>query len=185
MSKIIEKDMDTKDNDIGYTYRLQELRKKENLTQEELAEKIDVSAPLITGIERQVKKLSLRNAMLIAKKFNVSLDWLYGLSDDTKDSASNILATLKDIFDINLEKKYIKIDKNLATYLEGLSKAYKTKSNKDYNLPEEALNYWIEGIKKTYNENPKSGEKTLYYLQSKEEYLGELEEERIKKQTNY
>ena len=181
MNKITKKDVD----DIGYTYRLQDLRKRENLTQEELAEKIDVSAPLITSMERQVKKLSLRNAMLIAKKFDVSLDWLYGLSDDTKDSASNILATLKDIFDINLEKKYIKVDKNLATYLEGLSKAYKTKSYKDYNLPEEAFNYWIEGIKKTYNENPKSGEKTLYYLQSKEEYLGELEEERIKKQTNY
>ena len=181
MNKITKKDVD----DIGYTYRLQDLRKRENLTQEELAEKIDVSAPLITSMERQVKKLSLRNAMLIAKKFDVSLDWLYGLSDDTKDSASNILATLKDIFDINLEKKYIKVDKNLATYFEGLSKAYKTKSNKDYNLPEEAFNSWIEGIKKTYNENPKSGEKTLYYLQSKEEYLGELEEERIKKQTNY
>ena len=185
MDKIIKKNMDTKNNDIGYTYRLQELRKKENLTQEELAEKIDVSAPLITSIERQVKKLSLRNAMLIAKEFNVSLDWLYGLSDDTKDSASNVLSTLKDIFDIDLEKKYIKVDKNLAKYLEGLSKAYKTKSNKEYNLPEEAFNYWIEGIKKTYNENPKSGEKTLYYLQSKEEYLGELEEERIKKQINY
>lgn len=185
MDKITKKNMDTKNNDIGYTYRLQELRKKENLTQEELAEKIDVSAPLITSIERQVKKLSLRNAMLIAKEFNVSLDWLYGLSDDTKDSASNVLSTLKDIFDIDLEKKYIKVDKNLAKYLEGLSKAYKTKSNKEYNLPEEAFNYWIEGIKKTYNENPKSGEKTLYYLQSKEEYLGELEEERIKKQINY
>ena len=185
MDKITKKNMDTKNNDIGYTYRLQELRKRENLTQEELAEKIDVSAPLITSIERQVKKLSLRNAMLIAKEFNVSLDWLYGLSDDTKDSASNVLSTLKDIFDINLEKKYIKVDKNLATYLEELSKAYKTKSNKEYNLPEEAFNYWIEGIKKTYNENPKSGEKTLYYLQSKEEYLGELEEERIKKQINY
>ena len=181
MNKITKKDV----NDLGYTYRLQELRKRENLTQEELAEKIDVSAPLITSMERQVKKLSLRNAMLIAKKFNVSLDWLYGLSDDTKDSASNILATLKDIFDINLEKKYIKVDKNLATYLEELSKAYKTKSNKDYNLPDEAFNYWVEGIKKKYNENPKSGEKTLYYLQSKEEYLGELEEERIKKQINY
>ena len=181
MNKITKKDV----NDLGYTYRLQELRKRENLTQEELAEKIDVSAPLITSMERQVKKLSLRNAMLIAKKFNVSLDWLYGLSDDTKDSASNILATLKDIFDINLEKKYIKVDKNLATYLEELSKAYKTKSSKDYNLPDEAFNYWVEGIKKKYNENPKSGEKTLYYLQSKEEYLGELEEERIKKQINY
>lgn len=185
MGEITKKDMDIKDSDIGYTYRLQELRKRENLTQEELAEKIDVSAPLITSIERQVKKLSLRNAMLIAKQFNVSLDWLYGLSDDTKDSASNILATLKDIFDIDLEKKCIHIDENLADFLKGLSKAYKTKSSKEYNLPEEAFNYWVEGIKKTYNENPKSGKKTLYYLQSQEEYLGELEEERIKKQTNY
>lgn len=185
MSEITKKDMETKDSDIGYTYRLQELRKRENLTQEELAEKIDVSTPLITSIERQVKKLSLRNAMLIAKKFNVTLDWLYGLSDDTKDSASNVLATLKDIFDIDLEKKCIKVDENLANYLKGLSKAYKAKSSKEYNLPEEAFNYWIEGIKKTYNETPKSGEKTLYYLQSQEEYLGELEEERIKKQIDY
>lgn len=185
MDEITEKDIDTKDSDIGYTYRLQELRKRENLTQEELAEKIDVSAPLITSIERQVKKLSLRNAMLIAKQFNVSLDWLYGLSDDTKDSASNILATLKDIFDIDLGKKCIHIDENLAKFLEGLSKAYKTKSSKEYNLPEEAFNYWVEGIKKTYNENPKSDKKVLYYLQSHEEFLGELEEERIRKQTNY
>lgn len=183
MGEITKKDMDIKDSDIGYTYRLQELRKREKLTQEELAEKIDVSAPLITSIERQVKKLSLRNAMLIAKQFNVSLDWLYGLSDDTKDSASNILATLKDIFNIDLEKKCIHVDENLAKFLEGLFRAYKTK--KDGILPEEAFNYWIEGAKKTYNDNPKSGKKTLYYLQSQEEYLGELEEERIKKQTNY
>ena len=162
MSEITKKNIDTKDSNIGYTYRLQELRKRENLTQEELAEKIDVSAPLITSIERQVKKLSLRNAMLIAKEFNVSLDWLYGLSDDTKDNASNVLATLQDIFDIDLEKKYIRVDENLANFLKSLSTAYKTKSRKEYNIPEEAFNYWIEGIKKTYNENPKSDKKTVY-----------------------
>ena len=183
MSEITKKDIDTEDSDIGYTYRLQELRKRENLTQEELAEKIDVSAPLVTGMETQKKKLSLRNAMLIAKEFNVSLDWLYGLSDDTNDSASNILSTLKDIFDINLEQKYIRIDKNLADFLESLSRAYKTR--KEGILPEEAFNYWIEGAKKTYNENPKSDKKTVYYLQSEDEYLGEQEEKRIKQQTNY
>lgn len=183
MSEITENDIYTKDNDIGYTYRLQELRKKENLTQEELAEKIDVSAPLITSMETQKKKLSLRNAIEITKQFNVSLDWLYGLSNDTKDSASNILTTLKDIFDIDLEKKCIHVDESLANFLEGLFRAYKTK--KEGILPEEAFNYWIEGAKKTYNENPKSGNKTLYYLQSNEEYLAELEEKRIYKQTNY
>lgn len=185
MSKIENKNINTKENNSAYTYRLHILRKRENLTQAQFAEKIDVSAVLVSDMETQKKKLTLRNAMLIAKKFNVTLDWLYGLSDDTKDSASNILATLKDIFDIDLEKKYIKVDENLAKYLEGLSKAYKTKSNKEYNLPDEAFNFWIEGIEKTYNENPKSDKKILYYLQSQEEYLGELEEERIKKQTNY
>lgn len=185
MSEIIAKNISTKDSNSAYTYRLDILRRKENLTQEEFAEKIGVSAVLVSNMEKQVKKLSLKNAIEISKQFNVSLDWLYGLSDDTKDSASNILSTLKDIFDIDLEKKCIYIDENLVKYLEGLSKAYKTKLSKEYNLPEEAFNYWVEGIKKTYNEKPKSGEKTLYYLQSQEEYLGELEEERIKKQIDY
>lgn len=184
MIKITEKNIDTNNNN-GYTDRLPILRKKENLTQEQFAEKINVSTVLVSDIERQKKKLTLSNAIEIAKQFNVSLDWLYGLTDDTKDSASNILSTLKDIFDIDLEKKYIKVDKNLAVYLEGLSEVYKAKASKKHNLPEEAFNYWLNGIKTTYNENPKSGEKTLYYLQSQEEYLGELEEERIKKQIDY
>lgn len=183
MSEIIEKDTSTKDINSAYTYRLPILRKRENLTQEKFAEKIGVSAPLVTSMETQKKKLSLRIAMLIAKQFNVSLDWLYGLSDDTKDSASNILASLKDIFDIDLEKKCIHIDKNLSDFLESLSRAYRTR--KEGILPEEAFNYWIDGAKKTYNENPKSDKKTLYYLQSQEEYEGELEEKRIKEQTNY
>ncbi len=185
MSEIIEKNINTKDSNSAYTYRLPILRKRENLTQAQFAEKINVSAVLVSDMETQKKKLTLRNAMEITKQFNVSLDWLYGLSDDTKDSASNILATLKDIFDIDLEKKCIYVDENLAKFLEGLFNAYKTKSSKKYNLPDEAFNYWVEGIERAYNENPKSDKKTLYYLQSKEEYLGELEEERIKKQTNY
>lgn len=183
MSKIRNNNTSTRESNSAYTDRLPILRKRENLTQEQLAEKIDVSAPLVTSMETQKKKLSLRNAMLIAKQFNVSLDWLYGLSDDTKDSASNILASLKDIFDIDLEKKCIHVDENLSKFLEGLSRAYKTR--KEGILPEEAFNYWIDGAKKTYNENPKSDKKTLYYLQSQEEYEGELEEKRINEQTNY
>ena len=177
MSEIKNNNISTRESNSAYTDRLPILRKRENLTQAQFAEKINVSAPLVTDMETQKKKLSLRIAMLIAKQFNVSLDWLYGLSDDTKDSASNILASLKDIFDIDLEKKCIHIDKNLADFLESLSRAYKTR--KEGILPEEAFNYWIDGAKKTYNENPKSDKKTLYYLQSQEEYLAEQEEKRI------
>lgn len=170
MSEIKEKDMDSK---IGYTDRLPILRKREHLTQAELAEKIDVSAVLVSDMERQTKKLSLTNAVAIAKQFKVSLDWLYGLSDDTGDTVSNIIIALKDIFDIDFDQKCIRVEENLKQFIEELSNAYKIKSRKKNNVSDEAFKYWIEGIKKSYNEKPKSDKMTFYYLQSQEEYLSE------------
>lgn len=173
MSKNTKMDISVSNSKIGYTDRLQILRKKENLTQAEFAEKIDVSAVLISDIERQTKKLSLPNAMEIAKQFKVSLDWLYGLRDDTGDTASDIIIALKEIFDIDFEQKCIRIEKNLFEYIEQISNAYKIKAKEKNNVPEEAFNYWIEGIKKSYREKPTSGEKTFYYLQTQEEYLSD------------
>lgn len=180
MSEIKNKDISTRESNSAYTHKLDILRKRENLTQEEFAEKVGISAVLVSNMEKQVKKLSLTNAMEIAKQFNVSLDWLYGLSEDAKDSASNILVTLKDIFDIDLEQKCLKIDSNLATFLEELSNAYRIKSKKANNVSDDAFKFWIEGIKKSYNEKPKSDDITYYYLQSKDEYLGKIEEKRMK-----
>ena len=85
---------------------------------------------------------------------------------------------MKDIFDIDLERKCVKIDDNLATFLEELSNAYRIKSRKENNVSDDAFKFWIEGIKKSYNEKTKSSNIKYYHLQSNEEYLAELNKDR-------
>lgn len=167
------------DGDYGYTDRVEVLRKKEKLKQEDFAEKIGVSTVLISEIERKNKRLSLKNAIEIRKQFNVSLDWIYGLSDDTRDFASNILVDLKDIFDIDFEKKMLTIDDDLSDFLVKITKAYKTRE--EQGMPDEAFKYWIDGIKNEYNQKLESykgktvigQKKVTYYLQTINEHFAE------------
>ena len=179
--KTKEKNIDINDDNIGYTDKLPILRERENLTQEKLAERINVSASLVTGIENHKKKLTLPIAIEIAKEFKVSLDWLYGLTEDTGDIASNIMIALKELFDIDFEKKCIKVEDNLFTFIEELSNAYKIKARKSNNVSDEAFKYWIEAIKKAYDEKTKSDKFHYYHLQSTEEYQDELFEDRLRK----
>lgn len=176
-----EKNIDINDENIGYTDRLPILRERESLTQEKLAERINVSTSLVTGIENHKKKLTLPTAIEIAQKFKVSLDWLYGLTEDTGDCASDRIIALKELFDIDFEKKCIKVEDNLFTFIEQLSNAYKIKARKSNNVSDEAFKYWIEGIKKAYDEKTKSDKFHYYQLQSTEEYQDELLEDRLRK----
>nr|DAK89255.1 MAG TPA: Helix-turn-helix XRE-family like protein [Caudoviricetes sp.] len=61
--------------------RLKELRSSLNLTQKEFAERIGASTVSISSYEIGAKTPSLEMLLTIAKTFNVSLDWLCGLSD--------------------------------------------------------------------------------------------------------
>lgn len=56
--------------------RVRELRMNSGLTQEELAEKIDVSASFVGHIERGEKKFSLETAGSLATCFGVPLDYI-------------------------------------------------------------------------------------------------------------
>lgn len=165
---MIELTSKNNNDEIGFTNRTIILREKEGLTQSEFAEKINVSAVLISDIERKKKKLSLQNAVEINKVFNVSLDWLYELTEDTRDTASNIIDNMSNAFKIDFKEKTILIDDDLGDFLEKIFDAYEIKKEK--NLPDEALKYWIDGIKKEYNEriknNPnKNTSSKKYYLQ--------------------
>ena len=64
------------------TGRVKELRKDKNITQQKLAEDIEVSTNTISRIERKQINLSSNIALRIARKYNVSLDWLFCLSDE-------------------------------------------------------------------------------------------------------
>lgn len=82
--------------------RLRELRKKENMTQEALAEFLDCSVQQISYIERGKRPLSDRLARKLARRFRVSLAYLLGESDyatslDLYDSLRDEYMTRQDM----------------------------------------------------------------------------------------
>ena len=70
----------------NFSERLKELRLSRGLTQVELANALDnyISHQAIDFWERGVRDIKLSNAIKLAKFFDVSLDYLAGLSDEYK-----------------------------------------------------------------------------------------------------
>ena len=66
---------------ILFSQRLQQLRKEENLRQSDLAEKLNTTQRRISHLESGKIEPDLATLVAIAKLFNVSLDYLIGLSD--------------------------------------------------------------------------------------------------------
>ena len=66
---------------ILFSQRLQQLRKDEKLRQSDLAEKLDTTQRRISHLESGKVEPDLETLVAIAKFFNVSLDYLVGLSD--------------------------------------------------------------------------------------------------------
>ena len=64
---------ETKKNLKNFGSRIQELRKKNNLTQSELAEKIGLSTNFIGMVERGERNTSVDKIFKLAKEFNISL----------------------------------------------------------------------------------------------------------------
>lgn len=62
--------------------RLKELRQKLNITQKEFSEKIGITAAALSSYENNIKNPSIAVAKRIAEAFNVSIDWLCGLSEE-------------------------------------------------------------------------------------------------------
>lgn len=79
--------------------RIKQLRNRLNLTQKDFAEKINVTAAALSAYENNQKNPSVSVAKRIANKYNVSIDWLCGLTNKEKtnakpDSISEILELL-------------------------------------------------------------------------------------------
>lgn len=81
-----------------FANRLKELRKEKNLTQKEFAEKIGVTSAALSAYENNLKNPSIAVAKRIGEEFNVSINWLCGLTD--RKSANKIFDTYTDIIDI-------------------------------------------------------------------------------------
>ena len=64
--------------DIGY--RINRRRKELGLTQENLAEKMDVSIQMISNLELGKKAIRPENLIKLCNSLNVSADYILGLS---------------------------------------------------------------------------------------------------------
>ena len=106
--------------DIGS--RITTLRKKFNLSQSELAKKVEVSRTIIGNYERNENTPSIEILLKIAKIFNVSVDYLIGegsLSSYDKD----VLKRINDIEALPNEDK-----KHIFYLIDNLVKAAKLKT---------------------------------------------------------
>lgn len=81
--------------------RIRELRTSKNLTQADFAESINTTQAALSGYERGDRTPSLDVLICIAQKYNVSIDWLCGLTE--KSSPSDKLTTYSDLFALFLE----------------------------------------------------------------------------------
>lgn len=81
---------------MSFGSRLSQARKKQGISQDELAKQLGTKGPVIGRYERDEMKPSIEAATKMAKILEVSLDWLVGNTDTELDTA-----TLNRIQDIN------------------------------------------------------------------------------------
>jgi len=101
--------------------RIIQLRKQQNLSQEELAKKVEVSRTIVGNYERNANTPSIEVIIKLAKVFNVSVDYLIGegqLSALDKD----LLRRIEDMEKLDDDTK-----KHLFFLIDNIIQNYKTK----------------------------------------------------------
>jgi transcriptional regulator with XRE-family HTH domain len=104
---------------IGDT--IMQLRKQHNLSQSQLAEKINVSRTIIGNYERNTNMPSIEVIVKMAKTFNVTVDYMIGEGEfSTYDK--EIIKRIEDIDQLDEETK-----KHLLFLVDNVIQNYKTK----------------------------------------------------------
>ena len=134
--------------------RISNLRKKVSLSREGFSEKADFSVDLLAKIEAGSLSVSLKTATKVANAFGVSLDWIYGRTEDTNDHASTMMLYLDKLFHFHIDgkKEYpysLQVGKPIMDFLDGYHQAIEL-----YNsgvIPEAAFIPWVNKLKEDMN----------------------------------
>jgi transcriptional regulator with XRE-family HTH domain len=104
---------------MNFSERLKELREKKGLSQEALADKLNIPRSSVTNYENDDKRMPRQQRLNeIADFFGVSVDYLIGRSNTAELSniEKNFLSDMEELTIEELFKKYkIKIDGKTAT----------------------------------------------------------------------
>ena len=114
---------DFKNSEEKMAQRIQECRKKLDLTQEELGEKLGLQKSAITKYEKgRVTNIKRETIHLMSKLFNVNPTWLMGFDVPIKNEEKDEVKTAardKKVFD-----KYSKLDEAKRKIVEALIDSY-------------------------------------------------------------
>lgn len=91
---------------MNFSERLREIRQKEGLSQEQLAEKIGVTRQAITKWETGKGLPDIENLVIIAEIFKTTLDELIFASKQEKEEERPGLYTSETIYDIDCERHF-------------------------------------------------------------------------------
>ncbi|MCD8324463.1 MAG: helix-turn-helix domain-containing protein [Clostridiales bacterium] len=78
--------------------RISKLRKEHHMTQEQLAERLDISIKHCSCVERGIAALSLERMLDVCDLFDVSMDYLVRGKSDT---LTDIPPSVQELFDTN------------------------------------------------------------------------------------
>ena len=82
-----------------FSERLRELRAKLNLTQKDFASRVNITPATLSSYESGQKKPTIQTAAQIATEYNISLDWLCGISNEKegKTEKPTLVPLLKNL----------------------------------------------------------------------------------------
>ena len=108
---------------VDYTLvgqKIKEKRLKCGMTQEQLAERCDISVSFIAHIERGTKSLSLETAVKISNALNISLDYM--LMNEIGDHARVFDALESEIMQLSAEQteKFLRLANLLVRHMDEL-----------------------------------------------------------------
>lgn len=98
-----------------------QLRKQHNLSQSELADKINVSRTIIGNYERNTNTPSIEVIIKMAKVFNVTIDYMIG-EGEFSSYDKDIIKRIEDIGQLDEDTK-----KHLFFLVDNVIQNYKTK----------------------------------------------------------
>jgi len=143
--------------------RIALLRKKKNMTQKELADKLDISSVTLSRYETEARTPSINTVKKMADFFKVSMEYLMGETEN--DKMVEALDQVVSATTSNVVKTLNQVEESLNDFIKNMERRY------------------IGAFTKLNDEGAKELFKYSDYLATKEEYKGnpELLEIRIRK----
>lgn len=133
--------------------RFKSIREALSLTQETFAEQLNISTASVRKLEKD-GNLGVSHAIRIHELYGYSLDYIYGLTDNTHDAASDMLLYLKELFDIEFNSEEIPfttlyVKESAVVFLRGYAQAKALLDNGT--IPQAAFDPWLSKLKKDYD----------------------------------